>query len=147
MKQLLTGAILLFSISLSYAEEVDPNIALIQNSFEAYLKEWIARDATGLDTHFQFPSVNQLTSPNSVFDSKENIINFWESRTLQDGYAYSATDSLEIHRLSDPIYYLGCDYSRYNDADELLYEGSSIYLYGKETGSWKIFFQWTGNRE
>ena len=30
--------------------------------------------------------------------------------------------------------------------DELLYEGSSIYLYGKETGSWKIFFQWTGDR-
>ena len=21
------------------------------------------------------------------------------------------------------------------------------YLYGKETGSWKIFFQWTGDRE
>jgi len=77
------------------------------------------------------PSVNQLASPSSVFDTKEDIINFWESRTLQDGYAYSATDSLEIHRLSDPIYYLGCDYSRYNDADELFYEGSSIYL------SWK----------
>jgi len=147
MKKFLIVAILQLATSLSYAEEVDPNIALIQNSFEAYLKEWIARDATGLDTHFQFPSVNQLTSPSSVFDSKEDIINFWESRTLQDGYAYSATDSLEIHRLSDPIYYLDFDYSSYNDANELLYEGSSIYLYGKETGSWKIFFQWTGNRE
>jgi hypothetical protein len=86
------------------------------------------------------PSVNQLTSPSSVFDTKEDIINFWESRTLQDGYAYSAADSLEIHRLSDPIYYLDFDYSHYNDADELLYEESSIYLYGKETDSWKIFF-------
>ena len=53
-------------------------------------------------------------------------------------------DSLEIHRLSDPIYYLDLDYSRHNDVDELLYEGNSIYLYGKDTGSWKIFFQWTG---
>ena len=60
MKKLLTGAILLFSISLSYAEEVDPNIALIQNSFEAYLKDFIARDAAGLATHFQFPSINAL---------------------------------------------------------------------------------------
>jgi hypothetical protein len=32
-------------------------------------------------------------------------------------------------------------------ADELLYEGSSIYLYGKETGIWKIFFHWTVDRE
>ena len=147
MRKFLTGAILLFSISLSYAEEVDPNIALIQHSFEAYLKDFIARDATRLATHFQFPSVNQLTTPTSVFHTKEEIIKFWESFPLQDGYAYSTTDSLEIHRLSDPIYYLDLDYSRYNDADELLYEGSSIYLYGKETGSWKIFFQWTGDRE
>ena len=32
-------AILQLATSLSYAEEVDPNIAHIQNSFEAYLKE------------------------------------------------------------------------------------------------------------
>ena len=147
MNQTLVGAIFLFSISLSYAEEIDPNIVLIQNSFQAYLKDFIARDATGLATHFQFPSVNQLTKPDSVFHTKEEITEFWASFPLQGGYAYSMTDSLEIHRLSDPIYYLDLDYSRYNDADELLYEGSSIYLYGKETGSWKIFFQWTGDRE
>ena len=106
MKQLLTGAILLFSISLSYAEEVDPNIALIQNGFEAYLKDFIARDAAGLATHFQFPSLIQVTTPDSVFHTKEEIIKYWESFPLQDGYAYSTTDSLEIHRLSDPIYCL-----------------------------------------
>ena len=147
MKQLLAGAILLFSISVSFAEEEDPNIALIQRSFEAYLQDFIARDATALATHFQFPSINQITTPNSVFLKKEEIITFWESFPLQDGYAYSTTDSLKIQRLSDPIYYLDLDYSRYNDSDELLYEGSSIYLYGKETGNWKIFFQWTGDRD
>lgn len=147
MKKLLVAAILLFSISLSYAEEADPNIALIQNSFEAYLKDFIARDSAGLATHFQFPSLIQVTTPDSVFHTKEEITKYWESFPLQDGYAYSTTDSLEIYRLSGPIYYLHLDYSRYNDADELLYEGNSIYLYGKETGSWKIFFQWTGDRE
>ena len=88
MKNFFVGAILLFSISSSYGEEVDPNIALIQNSFEAYLKDFIARDAVGLATHFQFPSINQLTNPNSVFHTKEEIIKFWESFPLQDGYAY-----------------------------------------------------------
>ena len=48
MKKFLVGAILLFSISSSYAEEVDPNIALIQNSFEAFLRDFIARDTVGL---------------------------------------------------------------------------------------------------
>ena len=56
MKKFLIVAILQLATSLSYAEEVDPNIALIQNSFEAYLKEWIARDATGLDTLLQLIS-------------------------------------------------------------------------------------------
>ena len=147
MKQILIGAILLLAVSFSYAQEEDPNITLIQNSFEAFLKDFIARDAAGLATHFQFPSVNQITNPASVFHTKEEITKFYASLTLQDGYAYTLTDSLEIHRLSDLIYYLDLDYSRYNDADELLYEGSSIYLYGKETGSWKIFFQRTGDRE
>jgi hypothetical protein len=147
MKQFLIGAILLFSMSLSHADEIDPNIALIQNSFAEYLKDFIARDAAGLATHFQLPSINQLTTPNSVFHTKEELINFWQSFPLQDGYSYSTSDSLKIQRLSGSIYYLDLDYSRYNDSDELLYEGSSIYLYGKETGSWKIFFQWTGDRE
>ena len=76
MKKLLIAAILLFSISLSYAEEVDPNIALIQNSFEAYLKDFIARDAAGLATHFQFPALIQLTTPDSVFHTKEEITKY-----------------------------------------------------------------------
>ena len=109
MRKFLTGAILFFSNSLSYAEEVDPNIALIQHSFEAYLKDFIARDATRLATHFQFPSVNQLTTPTSVFNTKEEIIKFWESYPLQEGYAYSTTDSQENNRLTDHIYYIDHD--------------------------------------
>jgi hypothetical protein len=147
MKQFLIGVILLFSANLSYAQEIDPNIELIQKEFEAYLEDFIARDAVELATHFQFPSINKAAIPNSVFHTKEEITEFWDSFPLQDGYAYSTVDNLEIHRLADPIYYLDLDYSRYNDNDELLYEGSSIYLYGDETGSWKIFFQWTGDRE
>jgi len=147
MKQFLTGIIVLFSVNLYSAQETDPNIALIQKEFEAYLRDFIARDAVSLATHFQFPSINKLVIPNRVFHTKEEITEFWGSFPLQDGYAYSAVDKLEIHRLADPIYYLDLDYSRYNDADELLYEGSSIYLYGNETGSWKIFFLWTGDRK
>jgi len=147
MKQILIGAIFLFSISLSYAEEIDPNIVLIQNSFDAFQKDFIARDAGALATHFQFPSLMQITTPNSVFHTKEEITEYWDSFPLQDGYAYSTIDNLIIHRLSGPIYYADFDYSRYTDADELLYEGSSTYLYGNETGSWKIFFAWTGDRE
>ena len=59
MKKSLIGAILLFSMSLSHADEIDPNIALIQNSFEEYLKDFITRDAAELATHFQLPSINQ----------------------------------------------------------------------------------------
>ena len=147
MKQILIGAILLLAVSFSYAQEEDPNITLIQKNFDAFQKDFISRDADALATHFQFPSLMQITTPDSVFHKKKEITEFWDSFPLQDGYAYSTIDNLIIHRLSGPIYYAGFDYSRYTDADELLYEGSSTYLYGNETGSWKIFFAWTGDRE
>ena len=73
MKKFLVGAILLFSISSSYAEEVDPNIALIQNSFEAFLKNFIARDAVGLATHFQFPFNKSAHEPQQCLSYKRGI--------------------------------------------------------------------------
>ena len=77
----------------------------------------------------------------------EEVVEFFSSFPLQNGYAYSLIDQVEVHRLAEPIYYLDLDFSRYNSSDELLFEGSSLYFFSNETGSWKIFSLWTGDRE
>ena len=147
MNKLFVGMVLLFALNISHAQQMDTNIELIQNAFNAYLEDFIDRDADQIATHFQFPSMNQIGNPARVFHSLEEITKFWETFPLQNGYAYSTVDDMAINRLSSSIYSLVFDYSRYDAADELLYEGSSVYFYGNKSGVWKIFFQSTGDRE
>ena len=147
MNKLFISIALLFVSNISLAQQVDTNIELIQNAFNAYLEDFIDRDADKIATHFQFPSMSQASKPDSIFYSLEEITQFWETFPLQNGYAYSTVDDMTISRLSSSIYSLVFDYSRYDAADELLYEGSSVYLYGNKSGVWKIFFQSTGDRE
>ena len=147
MNKLFVGMVLLFALNISHAQQMDTNIELIQNAFNAYLEDFIDRDADQIATHFQFPSMNQIGNPARIFHSLEEITKFWETFPLQNGYAYSTVDDMAINRLSNSIYSLVFDYSRYDAADELLYEGSSVYFYGNKSGVWKIFFQSTGDRE
>ena len=147
MNKLFISIALLFVSNISLAQQVDTNIELIQNAFNAYLEDFIDRDADKIATHFQFPSMSQASNPDRIFHSLEEITQFWETFPLQNGYAYSTVDNMAISRLSSSIYSLVFDYSRYDAADQILYEGSSVYLYGNKLGVWKIFFQSTGDRE
>ena len=48
-------------------------------------------------------------------------------------------DRIDIYRLADGVYYVDLDFTRYNTSDEILFEGRTLYFFGNETGSWKMF--------
>ena len=146
MKKFSSGLALIFLASLSYGQSTDSDAELIRNEFDAYHNDFVARDFDAIATHFQVPAMFK-TTPNVIATTHEEVMEFFSSFPLQEGYAYSLIDQVEVHRLAEPIYYLDLDFSRYNSSDELLFEGSSLYFFSNETGSWKIFSLWTGDRE
>jgi hypothetical protein len=62
---------------------------------------------------------------------------------IQEGYAYSTQDEVTIHRMSNSLYYLDLDFSRYNEQDELVFEGNSLYFFTNASGTWKIYSIWS----
>ena len=124
----------------------DPNITLIKTEFEIMLERFSAGDSTGVTKYIQFPALG-INTPTTVFNTKEEFINFVDSYPLQEDYSYTKSDRMDIYPIGGPIYCLDYDYSRFNDHDELLSQGRGIYLYSNETGSWKVFGFWNGDRE
>ena len=55
--------------------------------------------------------------------------------------------SLTVHLQATPMFEHISEDIIAKIADETLFEGSSLYLFGNATGSWKIFTLWTGDRK
>ena len=146
MTRLFLGLLFCCWTGLSYGQSLDPNVALVESELDAYNEHFVARDFDGIATHFEVPAMFK-TDPAVVATSHAEVAEFFRSFSLQEGYAYSRIERVDIQRLTESIYYVDFDFSRYNSADETLFEGSSLYLFGNATGSWKIFTLWTGDRK
>ena len=83
--------------------------------------------------------MNRSITPAVVLSTGDEVSAFFESMPIQDGYAYSLMDRIDIYRLADGVYYVDLDFTRYNTSDEILFEGRTLYFFGNETGSWKMF--------
>lgn len=145
MKKLIVSLIFTLGCTSSTAQQIDTNIESIRTQYNAYLEDFIARDADQIASHFQFPAMSG--SPARTFNNLEEITSYWSTYPLQNGYAYSTVENIAINRLSYSIYSLVFDYTRYDASDKILFEGSSVYLYGNESGAWKIMFQSPGVRQ
>ena len=145
--KIFSGALaLLIMASLSYGQSMDPNVERIRHELDAYINDFSSRDFDAMATHFEVPAVFK-TNPPVIATTHEEVADFFRSFPLQEGYAYSRIDRVEIHRLNDSMYSTTFDFARYNSSDELLFEGSSLYIFSNEIGAWKIFTLWTGDRE
>ena len=124
----------------------DPTITLIKNIFEIMLSGFSAGDANAVTEHIEFPALG-INSPTTAFNSKEEFIDFFNSYPLQEDYSYSKSDRMDIYPIGGPIYCLDYDYSRFNHNDEILSQGRGIYLFSNESGDWKVFSFWNGDKE
>ena len=77
----------------------------------------------------------------TVANSYQEIQDWFEIERSQrrKGYSYSIANSLNVHKLTDEVYYVHADWSRFNDADEVIRRFEAAYFYAEDGNSWKIF--------
>jgi hypothetical protein len=63
---------------------------------------------------------------------------FIREHKLQEGYAYSKTDSIRWVEISASDCYIDANYSRYNHKNELIFKGRGLYFFKKINNEWKI---------
>ena len=108
--------------------------------WEEYLKAFTDADYEKLGTQFHFPVSILLESPIVLADKSTFIetIKFIREHKLQDGYAYSKTDSIQWVQLSESEGYIDAKYSRYNQKDNVIFQGRGLYFFKKLNEQWKI---------
>ena len=112
---------------------------LIENEYNAYLNDFMAFDLEGIASHFTTPamvigaSTQVALDENAIKDAYRAAI-----RNIQNGYAYSKS-SLEINQVTDRIYCVTNTFTRHNDADEVLFEGTSYNFFKETERGWKLF--------
>jgi hypothetical protein len=112
----------------------------VYRKWEEYLLAFTNADYETLATQFRFPVTILLESP-IVQADKSNFIEtmkFIREHKLQDGYSYSKTDSIKWVQLSDSEGYIDAKYSRYNQEDNVIFQGRGLYFFKKLNDQWKI---------
>ena len=123
----------------------DPNIEQIKEVYMAYVQDFIDNDFEGIASHFQTPVMRRgnqnwgvatriALTPDELMDSYRD-----DKANIQEGYKYSTIDRLDVYKLASTVYYADVDFTRYNDQDEVIFEGRGLYYFGNESGSWKMF--------
>jgi hypothetical protein len=112
----------------------------VYRKWEEYLLAFTNADYESLATQFHFPVTILLESPIVLADKSSFIetMKFIREHKLQDGYAYSKTDSIKWVQLSDSEGYIDAKYSRYNQEDNVIFQGRGFYFFKKLNDQWKI---------
>ncbi|MHA8106317.1 hypothetical protein [Aquirufa sp. 5-AUSEE-100C1] len=108
--------------------------------WEEYLKAFTDADYEKLGTQFHFP-VTLLFEQPIILENKASFLEamkFIREHKLQDGYAYSKTDTIHWVQLSDSEGYIDAKYSRYNHKNEIIFQGRGLYFFKKSNSNWKI---------
>ena len=110
----------------------------IEYAYRQYVDDFIENDFDAIASHFQ-PPVNFNTF-GSIAINNEEVMNQYKDMkaNIQEGYAYSIIDDIEIHGMENNKYLVCTDYSRYNEKDERLFAGRTHYLYIPTSNGWKM---------
>ena len=119
----------------------DPNVAEIKAVYRSYVDHFINKDYQGIPKHFQAPLVQRNAQGTMVSEDASAISRTYKNYmdNIQDGYKYSKIDRLDVTSITESLYYADVDLSRFNNKDEVLYQGRSIYFFSNKDGAWKIF--------
>ena len=101
----------------------------IDSSYRQYVQDFINNDFEAIASHFVPPVDFKLY--NLTAETNEDVINQYikMKANIQQGYAYSLIDQIEILKTNDNNFLLCSDYSRYNSNNQLLFQGRTHYIY------------------
>ena len=123
--------------------------ALIEAKYRQYIRDFIARDYEAIASHFNPPIQSTDSEGSVVLQNTEQIKRMFQNAmaNIQKGYSYSEVDSIDIQPLSRSTYAASVSFTRYNTKDEAIFQGRSIYLFGNQSGEWKMFSMIQAERE
>ena len=115
--------------------------ALIEAEYRQYVRDFIAKDYEAIASHFNPPIQRTNFEGSVVLQNTEQIKRMYQNvmANIQKGYSYSEVDSIDIQPLSRSTYAVSVSFTRYNTKDEAIFEGRGIYLFGNQSGEWKMF--------
>ena len=109
----------------------------------AYVQDFIDNDFEGIASHFQTPVMRRSNwrAPTRIAMTPDELMDGYrdDKENIQEGYKYSTIDRLDVYKLASTVYYADADYTRFNDQDEIIFQGRSLYYFTNESGSWKMF--------
>ena len=140
MRNILVTLILFNLTSSSYAQMSDTIISDIETAYRKYFSDFISRDFSEIASNFHVPAMLGVRSENyTVAKTLTAVEDFYKNAPLQEGYAYSALESIEIQRLTADVYYVETEFTRLGLTGDVLFSGEATYLYTMDSGEWKIF--------
>ena len=146
MKRITIALLTLFaSTSANVIANEGSDIALITNTYKAYVADFIEGDIAAITDKFTYPVTFKMKllgiiPVHRTFTNEAELAEQFRGMKadIQEGYAYSTVDNMTIRR-EENIYVADVLYSRFNAENDLLFSGRGLYSFREDDGQWRMF--------
>lgn len=146
MKRTTIALLTLFaSTSANVIANEGSDLALITNTYKAYVADFIEGDIAAITDKFTYPVTFKMKllgiiPVHRTFTNEAELAEQFRGMKadIQEGYAYSTVDNMTIRR-EENIYVADVLYSRFNAENDLLFSGRGLYSFREGDGQWRMF--------
>ena len=146
MKRITIALLTLFaSTSANVIANEGSDLAIITNTYKAYVADFIEGDIAAITDKFTYPVTFKMKllgiiPVHRTFTNEAELAEQFRGMKadIQEGYAYSTVDNMTIRR-EENIYVADVLYSRFNAENDLLFSGRGLYSFKDDDGQWKMF--------
>ena len=146
MKRITIALLTLFaSTSANVIANEGSDLALITNTYKAYVADFIEGDIAAITDKFTYPVTFKMKllgiiPVHRTFTNEAELAEQFRGMKadIQEGYAYSTVDNMTIRR-EENIYVADVLYSRFNAENDLLFSGRGLYSFRENDGQWRMF--------
>ena len=146
MKRITFALLTLFaSASANVMAKEGSDIALITNTYRAYVADFIEGDIAAITNKFTYPVTFKMKllgiiPVHKTFTNEAELAEQYRDMKadIQEGYAFSTVDNITV-RGEEVTYVADVRYSRFNAEGDMLFSGRGLYSFKDDDGQWKMF--------